>query len=235
MKKKFFYLLPLALILLLTSGCQKKTEDSTNSKKSGNDALEMAQKTISELEGKEAKVAFSGTIGKNEEKFITFMMHDYKDAPKDAKTLQETKDALIPLEGNIDIRIVEIGETKEIDLTHKASEGKVLKYIIYEIKGRSDNPDGNTIHPSQVYETGWDPAPQFVNIVDSDDKYASSSYSRPLLKAKDYDAPLGGPEFTTAEWQPAANVWNVSEKDDLVLAFKYIDMSGEEKFLEVQQ
>ena len=234
MKKHFYFLLPLFLFAFLLTGCQK-SGDMAGDKNSSENILEMAQKTIPELEGEETKVAFSDSLSKGKEKTIAFRMRDYKNVPKNPKTMQETKDALITMKGIVDIRIIEIGEIKEVDSFHKAKEGKILKYVIYEVKGRADNPDSATIRPGSMKETGWDPAPQFVRIVDGDDKYSSSFYSRPLLKSKNYDAPLNGPKFTTADWQPAANVWEIEEGNEPILAFKYIDMEGESKFMKIAE
>jgi hypothetical protein len=230
MKKQYFVLVSLIVLMVVLAGCQS----GGGEKISSDEALDVSQKTLSELQGNKTDISFTGAISKGEEKEITFLMHDYKDAPKNPQTLKETQDALIPLEGRLDVRIVETGETQEIDVTHKAPQGKVLQYIIYEVRGREDNPKSNTIHPARMYETGWDPAPQMVRIVDGKDKYASSSYSRPLLKSKDYDAPLSGPEFEVEEWQPAAAVWAVEKDEKLTLAFKYIDMSGVPTYLEVK-
>jgi hypothetical protein len=60
-------------------------------------------------------------------------------------------------------------------------------------------------------------------------------HSCSLLKTKGYDAPLSGPEFTEADWQTAAAVWEVAEGEEPVLAFKYIDMSGVAKFIKVER
>lgn len=194
--------------------------------------LENAQGTLEEQEGEESKISFDGSISKGEVVDVEFRFRDYKDVPDDPETTQETIDALIDLEGNVSFEIIKTGRIDQADNFHKAGEGKELYYVIYNFKGNTDNPKGNTIHPSMISQTGWDPAPQFVMIEDGDDDYASSSYSRPLLQSLGYDASLSGPDFTEEEVWVA--VWKVEEGSTPQIGLKYIDMEGEAHYLEVE-
>jgi len=161
-------------------------------------------------------------------------MYDYSDVPQNVHSFTEIKKYRKPLKGKGSFRIKEIGETKEIDKFHQAKEGKVLRYIIFEFKGDSNNPAGNKIHPFHFSETGWDPAPQFVAILNGKEKYASLYYQRAMLKKKGYQAPLGGLELTRSEWTPQVTVWQMEEKEKVTFALKYIAPGGNPHYLKVK-
>jgi hypothetical protein len=197
--------------------------------------LEEAQKTLEEQTGgQEGAISFEKTIGKDEEVTVKFMMHDYSNVPDDPESLQETKESLIPLEGQASFKVKEVGTVDEIDEFHQAGEGKTFHYIIYEFKGDASNPKGATIHPTMLAETGWDPAPQFVTIVDGDDKYPSSGYAHGLLTLKGYDVPIvSNVNFTTTEWSIQAAVWKVDQGTTPTYAFKYIDTAGNPRYFKL--
>ena len=199
-------------------------------KDSNEDILKNAQGTLEEQGGEESEISFEGTMSQGEVVDVEFRFRDYKDVPDDPETLQETEDALIPVEGSVSFEIIKTGRTDQADSFHQAGEGKELYYVIYNFKGDSDNPKGSTIRPSSISQTGWDPAPQFVMIEDGEDDYASSSYRRPLLQSLDYDASLSGPDFT--EEEVCAAVWEVEEGSTPEIALKYIDMDGEAHYIE---
>ena len=76
--------------------------------------LENAQGTLEEQEGEESKISFDGSISKGEVVDVEFRFRDYKDVPDDPKTIQETIDALIDLEGSVSFEIIKIGRAKGI-------------------------------------------------------------------------------------------------------------------------
>jgi hypothetical protein len=208
-------------VLLLRKG--EKSEDTTSEK---------TQQTLEEMQGQESETSVDGRISEGESIDITFRFRDYKDAPENPETLQETKDALIPVEGNATFKLIEIGRTDKTDNFHQAGEGKELYYVVYEYIGDENNPDSLTIHPRSISETGWDPAPQFVILDGNDEDYSSSSYSRSLLESLGYDASLSGPDLNETEvW---ANVWEIEEGLNPEIVLKYIDMDGGVHYVEVK-
>jgi uncharacterized lipoprotein YehR (DUF1307 family) len=222
------------LILILSLFVSTFFLTACNKNTSTDDVVKESQKTLKEQQsGKNAKISYSRSISKDEEIDIEFMMHDYAETPKDPKDLQETKDALIPLKGKVSIKIKEIGTTEEIDKYNKAGEGKTYQYIIYEFKGDASNPDSNTIHPSKLNETGWDPAPQFVTIINGEDDYPGSYWENDLLIAKGYDKIRLSTDFTVSEWITKAAVWEVDKKDKPEYAFKFISTEDETVYYEV--
>jgi hypothetical protein len=210
--------------LFLRNGKEDKSTDSV---------LENAQETLDEMQGEESEISFESSITQGESVDITFRFSDYSDVPDDPETLQETKDALIPIEGSASFEIIEIGTTDQADNFHKAGEGKELYYVIYEYSGDENNPNSVTIHPRSLNETGWDPAPQFVLIEDGEDDYSSSSYSDPLLESLGYDPSFSGPDLNETDFW--ANVWEIDEGTTPQMALKYIDMEGTPHYIEVKE
>ena len=199
--------------------------------KSADSILENAQETLDEMQGKDSNISFDSTITQGESVDIAFRFNDYSNVPDDPETLQETKDALIPVEGNASFEIIEIGRTDKTDDFHQAGEGKELYYVVYEYSGNKNNPDSVTIHPRSIDETGWDPAPQFVLIENGEDDYSSSYYSDSLLESLGYDPSFSGPDLNETDvW---ANVWEIDEGTTPKMALKYIDMDGGVHYLKV--
>lgn len=205
----------------------RKEDESTDS------ALENAQETLDEMQGEESEISFESSITQGESVDVIFRFSDYSDVPDDPETLQETKDALIPIEGSASFEIIEIGTTDQADDFHQAGEGKELYYVIYEYSGDENNPDSVNIHPRSLNETGWDPAPQFVLIENGEDDYSSSSYSDPLLESLGYDPSFSGPDLNETDvW---ANVWEVEEGTTPQMALKYMDIDGKAHYIEVKE
>jgi hypothetical protein len=226
---KLIITIAVVLTLLVVGGIFlfKKDKTSTDS------VLDQAQETLDEMQGEESDITFDGSISQGESIDILFRFRDYANVPDDPETLQETEDALIPVEGNATIKITEIGRTDQIDEFHQASEGKELYYIVYEYIGDENNPNSLTIHPRSMNETGWDPAPQFVIIEDGDDDYSSSTYSKSLLESLGYDASSFGPDLNEeAVW---AGVWEIEEGITPTVAFKYTDMDGVVHYVKVEE
>lgn len=178
------------------------------------------------------KINIVGSIKPGEEKEIVFMMHDYSTVSKDTHDLEAQKKQRKPLQGKITTRLKEVGSLKELDSLHKARGDYQYYYVIYEIKGNSSNPKGNTIHPQTAEETGWDPAPQFVVYQDGKTKYPSSVYRRSILRAKNYEAPLFTPDFNQEKWQIMAAGWKLNSKPTIL--FKYISPDGKANYLKVE-
>lgn len=229
-KEKGKIIIPLAILTVVIAIVTVVvfSKEKTNS----DSALEKGQDTLEEMQGEESEIALDGSISEGESVDITFRFRDYKDVPDDPETLQETKDSLIPVEGNATIEIIEIGTTDKADNFHKAGEGKELYYIVYEYKGNKNNPNSLTIHPRALDETGWDPAPQFIIIDNGDEDYSGSYHSDAILKSLEYDSALLDPELNESGYW--SNVWEIEENLTPEVVFKYIDMQGEVHYLEVQ-
>jgi len=228
-KSKLIIIVVVVLMLSILGGIfllrNKKEDTSTDS------VLENAQQTLEETQGEEGVISFDSTISEGESIDVTFRFRDYSETPENPETLQETQDALIPLEGNANFKIIEIGKTDKADDFHQAGEGKELYYVVYEYAGDENNPDSITIHPRSINETGWDPAPQFVLIEDGEDDYSSSYYSDSLLESLGYDSSTDPDLNESGFW---ANVWEIDAGEDPTVVLKYIDMSGVDHYIKVQ-
>ena len=203
-------------------------------KKGKENPLEITQKTLKETTtGKEEKISFIKDINKDDEISVEFLMHDYSDVPEDAKSLEETRKNLKSLTGKAFFKVKETGTADSLSSSKKAKEGYLFYYIVFDFKGDKNNPTGKFIHPQSLVETGWDPAPQFVAIVNKKDKYAKSYYRRDLLRLKGYESPLFDPKLNQEEWETTAAVWELNKDDKPVFALKYIDTNGEAKYLKL--
>lgn len=230
MKKNYskttIMMLAIALVLFMGAGCNQ-SED--------NDVVDESQKTLEEKSGQAGDISYEKTAGFNEEIDINFRMRDYKDAPDDYNSIDEMRETLIDLEGKATIKVLDIGTTKEIGKIKKAAEGKTFVYVIYEITGAEKNQTSLTIQPRRHDQTGWDPAPQFVTIIDGEDDYGTFSSEDILLEANGYEGEFGGIEFNQNETKQAAANWQIDENQDYYIALKYIDMDGNSKYIKIEQ
>ena len=234
MSKKFLILILGGLVIVggifitLKSKIAKKPPLETDE-----NIVEESQKTLEEMQGINGKISFEKTVNKGEVLEINFRFRDYKNIPQNSSSFKEIQDSLITLPGKASFKIIESGVIDKIDDFHKAHSGKSLLYLLYEFKGDASNPEGDTIHPYSLSETGWDPAPQFVIIIDGKDKYASSYYTRSMLRSKGYEAPLGGIKIAHTEWVTNAAVWEIDQDVIPIVALKYIDLQGGVHYIKV--
>jgi len=227
---KLIIILAVVLILSVLGGIfllRNKKEDT-----SSDSVLEKTEETLEEMSGEESEISYDGDISVGEDIDIVFRFRDYANTPDNPETVQETKDALVPVEGKATISLIKVGTTDKTDNFHQADEGKELYYVVYEYIGDTNNPDSLTIHPRSIDETGWDPAPQFVILEDGEEDYGSSYYSDSLLESLGYDSSTDPDLNESGFW---ANVWEVEEDSKPEVVFKYIDMEGEIHYLEVKE
>ncbi len=141
---------------------------------------------------------------------------------------------MVSVPGTISFTINEIGTLDQIDSVHSAGEGKTYYFIKYEFKGSMDNPSGSKIHPHSLDETGWDPAPQFVVVLDDATKYQSVANSHLLAQKYDYETSSFRVNFQTNEWTNYVSVWRLDKGLQPTFALKYIDPNGNTKFIKVK-
>ncbi len=235
MKNKQVVILALVLVLLGGLFLATKKRSKLPSSKTQQTALELAHKNLRELTGEKEKSSFDGEIKKGQEVTLKFLMHDYSQVPKNAKSFQEIKEGLKPLEGQASFKVKEIGETTQVSALNKARQGKKFYYLIFEFKGDPSIPQNGLVHPQFLQETGWDPAPQFVAIINGKDHYSKSLYARSLLKSKGYNPPLGSTPLNSSEWTTQAAVWIVETKSKPTLALKYIAPDKSVHYLKVKE
>ncbi len=232
-----FFVLFLVIVL---SGCGKnnKTGTSTDkkgSKQSAKSIVEKAQKTMEEQQGVKDKIHFVRTAKAGEEINIKYRLRDYKNVPKNNTSFDDIKKNLISLSGQATFKIKETGRLTELNSIHKATGDKIFYYVIYDFKGSAGTPTGETVHPTKLDESGWDPAPALV-IITSDNKshFSRSGYSwtlarkKGLTKSLDIKLNNGKPETTVA-------VWKIKKSEKPILALKYISPEGEIEYIKISE
>ncbi len=228
------FLLIIAVLFVIfksKSGSTKIAKNKIVDTKKEN-VLESAQKTMEEQRGEKVKVV-TGKMEKNTPLEVEFMMHDYADVPKSSHSLNEVKKFSKPLVGKAYFEVIETGRADELSTAHQAGKGKEYYYVIYKFKGDKNNPTGNTIYPSNLMETGWDPSPQFVWIDGSKTHYSISLDTKYVLKMKGYPKPPFIVKLTTPNWLTLAAVWKIDKGSNPTIAFKYIDTKGDIHLLEL--
>ncbi len=199
-----------------------KNKISTTKKES---VLEYAQKTMKEQKGEKVKVV-TEKIEKNKPVEVEFMMHDYANVSKSSHSLEGIKKSLKPLKGKAYFEVLKTGKTDQLSSISRAGEGREYYYIIYKFKGDKNNPTGNTVHPSNLMETGWDPAPQFVWVDGDRTHYSRSLDAKYVLKMEGYPKPPFIINLTTPTWLTLAAVWKVNKESNPTIALKYVDPKG---------
>jgi len=212
------------------SGGESSVDEYEEAPDTAEEILDLAQQSLDELQGEENEIGFSKAVALNEAFDIKFRLRDYENAPKDYETFAELEAALVSLIGNLSFKVTEIGTIDKINDYTVAAEGKTFYYFLFEFKGDTDNPESLTIHPRNIDESGWDPAPQFVAIMNGEDKRPSISRSNNLMLVRDIDSPN---EFTVDSWLPYAAVWELPVDAQPIYALKFIDPDGVTTFIKV--
>lgn len=231
MKKIWIFSLIAVAFAMTGASCTNNQTDSGNAAATTNDAeeaVELGQKSLDELQGQETDLVFDDAIALNEEAGVTFRMRDYANAPKEYDSLSEMEAALIDMEGTVTFKPTESGSLDAIG-NDTAPDGQTFYYVLYEFKGDPSNPDSNTIHPSMSHETGWDPAPQFVMVMDGDTDYPGSYYENDLLETKNIEET--DEEFTDSEWSTQAAVWEAEVGADASFGILYTAPDGIEHLI----
>jgi len=218
----------LVLVILLGAGCQKTTLPAA---KSPEQAVDLAHKTLGQLTGTEKTgITFEKTAQLNEEVPFEFRLRDYKDVPKDVQSFEGIEKALITLTGKATIKVKKFGSQDKLKLT-EAKQGKTYYYALYDFKGSSTNPKGNSIQPTVLGQTGWDPAPALVLIIDGQEKVSSN----PLFLLQALNIPIDyHHELTRDDWISYAGQWQADKGLQPVLAIKYYDPQGNKKYIKIE-
>lgn len=175
-------------------------------------------------------ITFEKTVSLGEEIPVTFRLRDYKNSPVNYQSFEELERSLISLSGKASFKVKEFSTIDEANGS-KASPGQTFYYAVFEFKGDAANPSGSSIHPSIIQETGWDPAPQLVLVIDGKSFY-QNSYRGEISRTKKIDIAYGT-EVTQKTWVNDIASW-IHDKDiKPTLALKYIDPQGITRYIKV--
>ncbi|KKT35645.1 MAG: hypothetical protein UW35_C0009G0011 [Candidatus Collierbacteria bacterium GW2011_GWF2_44_15] len=175
-------------------------------------------------------VTYDRTANLDEEIVVDFRLRDYKNSPENYQSLEELESSLINLSGKASFKVKEFGNTDEADGS-KAVPGMTFFYAVFEFIGDQNNPSGSSIHPSTIQQTGWDPAPQLVLVINGKSFY-QNAYRSEVSKTKKIDIAFGT-EVTQKTWVTDIATW-IQDKDiKPELALKYITPQGETKYIKI--
>jgi hypothetical protein len=104
-------------------------------------------------------------------------------------------------------------------------------YAVFEFKGREDNPKSSEIHPSTILQTGWDPAPQLVLVLNGKSFY-QNAYRSELSRMKKIKIENSVP-VDQKNWLTDIATWIQDKNTPPELALKYINPQGETKYIKI--
>ena len=214
-KTKFIILLAIFTGALL-SGCLQSGQADIRSK--------AAPKSSSQ------EIVFEDTATLGDEISIEFRLRDYKNAPVNYNSLEELEASLINLSGKARFKVKEFSNIDEANGS-KAVEGMTFYYSVFEFIGDESNPSGSSINPSTIQQTGWDPAPQLVLVIDGKSFY-QNSYRGEISRTKKIDIAYGT-EVTQKNWITDIATWIQDKNIKPTLALKYINPQGETKYIRI--
>lgn len=175
-------------------------------------------------------IAYEKTVNLNDEVDISFRLRDYKDVPDNYTSLSDIEKYLIDLSGKASFKVKEFGHMDEADGA-SAISGMTFYYAVFEFKGDQMNPFGDTIHPDTIQQTGWDPAPQLVLII-NDKPFYQNAYRTEVSRAKKIPIQYNV-DVNQKDWITDVATWIQSKSAQPTLALKYVDTQGNIKYVKI--
>ena len=176
------------------------------------------------------EITFEKTVNKGDEVSIEFRLRDYKNAPADYQSFDELEKSLINLIGKASFTVKEFSSIDEANGS-KAVPGMTFYYAVYDFKGSEDNPSGPTINPVSIQQTGWDPAPQLVLVIDGKSFY-QNAYRGEVSRTKKINITYNI-DVNQKTWVTDLATWIQDKNIKPILALKYTNPQGVIKYIKI--
>jgi len=172
---------------------------------------------------------FEKTARVGEEVAVNFRMRDYRATPKKMNLPARCEKGVEEMTGKVNFRIKEIGQVDKIgDFVSK--EGMTYYYVVFEVKGDSNNPKGENVEPAKIGQRGLDWAPQLVMIKNGEER-CQGGYNNEFARERGIEIKEGG--WREEEWLTQTATWYEERGGLTILAIKYIDKQGKAKYIKV--
>jgi len=176
------------------------------------------------------EITYEKTVNKGDEFSIEFRLRDYKNAPTDYQSFDELEKSLINLSGKASFKVKEFSSVDEANGS-KAVSGMTFYYAVYEFKGSKDNPSGPTINPVSIQQTGWDPAPQLVLVINGKSFY-QNAYRGEVSRTKKINITYNI-DVSQKTWVTDLATWIQDKNTKPILALKYTNPQGAIKYIKI--